>query len=173
MKKIICVLLAVLLLTVTALAETYADPEKDLSFTYDADAFAIGMDDVGDDEHLILLGGTQEAWGEYYIRIHLRELEDGETFPTLEDFADIEEALNTTATQVEWNGFKDAITYSIEDEESYESVCIIPVYDADDGEVEDILTLNIYVANLEDHEAAMARDDAISAVLDSLELLDD
>ena len=101
MKKMLCVLLAVLLLTATALAETatYADPEGELAFSYDADAFEVSMDDVGDDEHLVILSGAQEAWGEYYIRFHLRDLEDGEAFPVLADFAEIEQSLNTKATQ--------------------------------------------------------------------------
>lgn len=175
MKKILCTLLAALLLTSAALADTvdYADPERELAFRYDDSAFEIGMDDVGDDEHLVILSAVRADWGEYYIRFHLRDLDDGETFPTLADFAEIEQALGTTATQSDWAGFRNVITYDIDDPEAYEQVFVVPVYDEDDDEVEDILTINVSISKLEDEEAGMARDDAISGVLDTLKILDD
>lgn len=174
MKKILCMLLAVMLLGAAALAETvnYADPEEEISFAYDTDDFKIEMDDVGDDEHLVILAGVRENWGDCSIRIHLREMEDGETFPEEADFAEIEAALDTTVEQGEWNGFEDVFMYACTDEQIFYQVFIVPVED-DDGEIDAILTINVSVENTDDEETGMTRDDAISAVLDTLELLDD
>ena len=174
MKKIVCMLLVVILLGAAALAETvnYADPEEEIAFAYDTDDFKIEMDDVGDDEHLVILGGVRENWGSYSIRIHLRELEDGEAFPEKADFAETEAALDTSVDQGEWNGFEDVFMYSVADEQYFEQVFIAPVAD-DDGEIDGILTINVRVEKTDDEETGMNRDDAISAVLDTLELLDD
>ena len=43
---------------------------------------------------------------------------------------------------------------------------------ADDDEVEDILTVVIGLAEMDDKDAAMSRDDQISAVLDTLRVED-
>ena len=60
--------------------------------------------------------------------------------------------------------------YTIEDEDgTSDSFFIAPVAD-DDGEIEDILTVEISVSRIDDEETAMARDDAISAVVDSLKI---
>ena len=60
--------------------------------------------------------------------------------------------------------------YTIEDEDgTSDSFFIAPVAD-DDGEIEDILTVEISVSKIDDEETAMARDDAISAVVDSLKI---
>ena len=172
MKKMFAVLLAALLtLTTAALAATYADGE--LAFEYDDAAFTISANDVGDDEQLVILDFNGAAWGEGYVTIHLRETEDGETFPTKQDFADIEEALGVTVVQGDWANFKDVFSYTFDDEDgSVLGVFIAPVYD-DGGELEDILTVNISVAPLEDEAAGMARDDAISALVDSLKVAED
>ena len=103
---------------------------------------------------------------------HLRELEDGEAFPEKADFAEIEAALDTSVDQGEWNGFEDMFMYSVADEQYFEQVFIAPVVD-DDGEIDGILTINVRVEKTDDEETGMNRDDAISAVLDTLELLDD
>lgn len=174
MKKIIAaMLIAVLSLSCAALAATYTDPDRDFTFEYDDAAFEISMDDHTDDEDLVILDLKNADFGEGYIRIHFRDLEDGETFPTKADFAEIETSMNTEVTQGEWNGFKDVFMYDMTDEEGFESVFIVPVYDDDKTEVEDILTVNVRVSNLEDEEAGMGRDDAISAVLDTLKVIDD
>ena len=175
MKKLTCALLAIaLMLLMAAMAETrtYEDPDGEIAFDYDTDEFDIAMDDEGDDEHLIILAGTQQDWGEYSIRFHLRDLEEGEAAPTLADFAEIEAALDTEVTQGEWNGFEDAFYYDVSSEEDYEMVFVVPLYD-EGGEADELLTINVAVSALDDEEIGMARDDAISAVLDTLEVLDD
>lgn len=170
MKKIFAILLiaAMTMLGFAALAEeTYI--RDDITFAYDADAFEISMDDHTDDEDLIILTGKNEAWGETFIRIYLNDLDDGETFPTMEEFtplADVE------VTQGEWNGFKDVFMYTMENEDgSTESVFVAPVID-EDGEIEDLLSVNIGVSPIEDDDVAMGRDDLISAVLGSLKIDD-
>ena len=47
---------------------------------------------------------------------------------------------------------------------------IAPVMDDDGKEVEDLLTVHIGVSKIEDESVAMARDDAISAVVDTLKI---
>jgi len=175
MKKIIAVLIvAVFALSTAALAATYTDRDHDLTFEYDDALFEIGMDDETDDELLVILDGKDPAWGETtYVKLYLADLRDGEKFPTVEDFAEMTEATGDVVTQGEWNGYKDVIMYSYTVDGFTESVFIVPVYDHDEPEVEDILTVSIGTSAVEDEAAAMARDDAISAVLDSLKLIDD
>ena len=177
MKKTIAVLLAAMLALcgMTALAEskTYVDPNRDITFTYDDAAFEIAQEDVADDELLVVLASKKPEWGEAGISFHLEDLEDGQKFPTLADFKDVEEALHTTVTQGEWNGFKDVFMYDTTAEGVTTQAFIVPVYDKDDGDVEDILTVNINVSRLDDEETGMKRDDEISAVVGSLKLLDD
>ena len=174
MKKIVCILIVALMLTTAAFAEIqpYTDPEGDIAFSFDTDCFELYMDDVGDDEHMIILTGTRADWSDCYIRMHLRELDDGEAFPVLADFEEIEKGLNTKAKQSDWNGFTDVIMYEIDTADDFEQVFIVPVRD-DDGEIEDILTINAFADKLEDEDAGMSRDDAISAVLDTLKVLED
>jgi hypothetical protein len=62
--------------------------------------------------------------------------------------------------------------YTIEDEDgTSDNFFIAPVADGD-GEVEDILTVEISVSKIDNDSVAMARDDAISAVVDSLKIDD-
>jgi len=76
-------------------------------------------------------------------------------------------------TQGEWNGFKDVFMYTVEyDDGASEHYFIAPVTDDDDNEVEDILTVVVGVNKLDDEDAAMERDDLISAVLDTLKVDD-
>ena len=171
MNKFFAVLIAaVLALSCTAaFAVTYIH-EDDITFDYDETSFRIGMDDHTDDEDLVILDGTNEAWGETFIRIHLADLRDGETFPTMDDFTAMPGAKDLT--QGEWNGFKDVVTYTVEYEDgTAEHYFIAPVAD-DDGEIEDVLTVIIGLKALDDEDAAMARDDQISAVLDTLRVDD-
>ena len=169
MKKIIVMLMiAALALSTAALAETYKC--DDLRFEYDATAFDITMDDHTDDEDLIILSGKNEAWGDTYVRIYLQELEDDERFPTLDDFVDMGD---TVVTQGDWNGYNDVFMYSYETEDGATvSLFIAPVAGDDDGEIDDILTVEIGVCPIEDDETAMDRDDLISGILDSL-IVDD
>ena len=169
MKKLFAILMiAVLALTcTTAFAATYIDRDRDLTFEYDEALFEITMDDETDDELLVILSGKQSDW---YIKFYLADLEDGEKFPTLADFNDMAAQANIEVTQGEWNGFTDVIMYTYPGEGQSESVFIVPVYDDDDREVEDILTITVGVTDMED---SMDRDDAISAVLDSMKVLDD
>ena len=170
MKKMFAMLLvAILALSCTAaLAATYTHDE-DIRFEYDENAFEISMDDHTDDEDLVILTGKDASWGNTFIRIHLAELRDGETFPTMESFAAMPDIKDLT--QGEWNGFKDVFMYTVEYEDgTAEHYFIAPV--TDDGEVEDILTVNIGVSKVDDEDAAMTRDDQISAVVDTLKVDD-
>ena len=168
-KTLILLLAAVIALSATALAATYRY-EDDITFIYDETVFEITMDDHTDDEDLIILSGKEAAWGNTYIRIHLADLDDGKTFPTLDDFAVMPDAKDLT--QGEWNGFSNVIMYTVEDAEGgTESFFIAPVTD-DDGEVEDILTVEVGVAPLDDEALGMARSDKISEVLDTLKVED-
>ena len=173
MKKMIAALLTVaLLLSCAALAESYRWKD-DLTFEYDANAFEIAMDDHTDDEDLVILNFKNPEWGEGYVRIHLRDLEDCETFPTKADFAEVEKGLNTEVTQGDWAGYKDVFMYSVDDGDSLEGTFIAPIYDNDDKEIEDILTVRISVTKIDDEETAMDRDDHISDIVDTLKVLDD
>ena len=170
MKKFFAILMvAILTLSTAAFAATY-NHDDDVRFQYDETKFEISMDDHTGDEDLVILTGKDEAWGETFIRIHLAELHDGETFPTMDEFTAMPDAKDLT--QGEWNGFKDVFMYTVECEDgTAEHYFIAPVID-DDGEVEDILTVNIGMSRLDDEDTAMARDDQISAVLDTLRVND-
>ena len=168
MKKLIAILLAAMLtLGAAALAETYTS--DDIRFEYDAKAFKITLDDRTDDETTVVLTGTKEAWGQTYIRLYLKDLEDGEKFPTMDDFAEMPD---TEVTQGEWNGYKDVFMYELNnDDGTSQHFFIAPVTD-EDGEVEDLLTVEIGITAIEDDDTAMERDDLISAVVDSLKVDD-
>ena len=171
MNKFFAILIAaVLALSCTAaFAATYTH-EDDIRFEFDDAKFEITMDDHTDDEDLVILTGKDEAWGNTFIRIHLADLRDGETFPTMDEFTAMPDAKDLT--QGEWNGFKDVFMYTVEYEDgASEHYFIAPVID-DDGEVEDILTVVIGVSPIEDEDLAMTRDDLISAVLDTLQVDD-
>ena len=174
MKKTIAILMAAILalaLCTTAFAATYTDRDRDLTFEYDDKLFEITMDDQSDDELLVILSGKEKTWGETSVSIHLADLDDGEKFPTMADFDDMVAATGDKVTQGEWNGFKDVFMYTSTFEDgTSESVFIVPIYDHDEPEVEDILTVKIGVTAMED---SMARDDAISAIVDTLKVLDD
>ena len=167
-KSFAMLLIAILAFTTVASAEAYTS--DDISFEYDETAFEISLDDRTDDETTVVLSGTNEAWGETYIRFYLSDLEDGEALPTLDDFAKMPD---TEVTQGEWNGYKDVFMYSLENEDgTCQYFFIAPVVDAEDGEVEELLTVEIGVSAIEDEETAMGRDDLISAVVDSLKIDD-
>ena len=169
MNKLFTILLAaVLALSCTAaFAATYTHDE-DITFEYDEAKFEITMDDHTDDEDLIILDGKDEAWGNTFIRIHLADLRDGETFPTMDEFTAMPDAKDLN--QGEWLGYKDVFSYTVEyEDDASEHYFIAPVTD-DDGEVEDILTVEIGISPIEAEDAAMERDDLISAVVDSLKI---
>ena len=171
MNKFFAIMIAaVLALSCTAaFAATYTH-EDDIRFEFDDAKFEITMDDHTDDEDLIILDGKDAAWGNTFIRIHLADLRDGETFPTMDEFTAMPDAKDLT--QGEWLGFKDVFMYTVEyDDGTSEHYFIAPVTD-DDGEIEDILTVNIGTSKLDDEEVAMGRDDQISAVLDTLRVND-
>ena len=171
MNKLFAILLAaVLALSCTAaFAATYTH-DDDITFEYDDARFEISMDDHTDDEDLVILTGKDEAWGETFIRIHLADLRDGETFPTMDEFTAMPDAKDLN--QGEWLGFKDVFSYTVEyDDGASEHYFIAPVTD-NDGEVEDILTVVIGTSSIEDEDTLMARDDLISAVVDSLKVSD-
>ena len=171
MNKFFAIMIAaVLALSCTAaFAATYTH-DDDIRFEYDDAKFEITMDDHAEDEDLVILTGKDAAWGDTFIRIHLADLHDGETFPTMDEFTAMPDAKDLT--QGEWLGFKDVFMYTVENQDgTSEHFFIAPVTD-DDGEVEDILTVNIGVSQLDDEDAVMARDDQISAVVDSLRIDD-
>jgi len=165
MKRIVTILLiAVMALAgCAALAEgTYAS--DDLSFSYDAQSFEVTTDYHADDNQMVILSGKNDAWGAVAIRI---ELKDGEAFPTPETLA---APAGAEVTQGEWHGFQDVLMYTTSSGSFVESVFVAPVRD-DDGEIDDTLTVTITVDDI-GGEAAMARDDRISAVLDTLKVDD-
>ena len=145
--------------------------DDDITFEYDDTLFEITMDDHTDDEDLVILTAKDASWGdETYIRIHLRDLHDGEQFPTKDDFTAMPGS--SEITQGDWNGYHNVFMYTVENVDgSQENFFIAPVVD-DDGEVEDILTVNICVNKIDDEETAMLRDDAICEVVDTLKITD-
>ena len=162
MKKTIAMLLvAALMLIGAAMAETYSD---DMTFIYDENCFEISMDDKGDGEHLVILTGTKEEWGDTYIRLYLGELGEGESIPTLEDYEGLPEGV--VATQSDWLGFHDVIMYSFDDEDATEDVFVVPVDD------QTILSVSIGLSKIEDEEISMGRSDMISEVVDTLKVGD-
>ena len=165
MKKLfVMILIAILTLSATAFAATYTS--DDILFEYDDTAFEVSLEDFTDDESTVVLSGIVEDWGETYIRIYLNDLEDGETFPTMDEFQPLAEA---EVTQGEWDGYNDVFMYTLENEDGTSQYFFIaPVMDEDEEEVEAILTVEIGVTDIEDEDAAMGRDDLISAVIDSL-----
>lgn len=75
-------------------------------------------------------------------------------------------------TQGDWAGYHNVFMYTVENVGgSQESFFIAPVVD-DDGEIDDILTVNICVTPIDDEEKSMLRDDAISEVVDTLRVDD-
>ena len=123
------------------------------------------MEDHGDEEDMVILHDKNQGG----IRIHLRDMEDGETFPTAEEIA---KDLNVEVTKMdEWGNFKDVLTYDTQSDNFIESVFIAPIYD-DDGEIDDILTVRIGVEKDVDEAAGMARDDAISEIVNTLKVDD-
>ena len=169
MKKLIAILMAALLaLSTVAFAEIYRS--DDLNFEYDENAFEITVEDRTDDETTVVLYGKNEAWGHTFVAFYVRDLKDGEKFPTMEEMSEIPD---TTVTQGEWNGYTDVFMYTLEnDDGTAESYFIAPVKDKDDKEIEDVLTVHIGTSKIEDEAVLQERDDAISAVVDSLKVDD-
>jgi len=170
MKKLIVMLLIVVFaLSATALAATYRH-DDDITFEYDENAIEITSEDHKDDEDRIVMGFRDSAWGNGYISIVRQELPDGTPYPTQEEIA-----AELGVTQLEklptWGHFKDVFTASFTKDDVTETVFIAPVID-DDGEAEEMVTVTIGVNSLADEDAAMARDDAISAIVDTLRVDD-
>ena len=168
MKKIFAmILIAILTLTASAFAETYRS--DDITFEFDENAFEITKDDRTDDETDVVVYGKNEAWGPTYINFYLKDLEDGEKMPTADELA---AENNTTVTQGEWNGFKNVLMYTLEGEDGMtRDFFVVPVMD-NDREVDDILTVQIGTSKIDDENVLMERDDAISAIVDSLKVDD-
>ena len=169
MKKIFAiVMIAILALSTVAFAENYRS--DDVKFQYDEKNFEITLDDRTDDETTVVLSGTNKAWGNTYIRIYVHDLDDGEKFPTMDEFAEMPD---TTVTQGDWNGYKGVFMYTLNnDDGTTQDFFIAPVMDDDGDEVEDLLTVEIGVTKIEDEDIAMERDDLISAVVDTLRVDD-
>ena len=176
MKKMLALIMATLLaLSAAAFAEvakweTGESIPDVLRCDEMASLFEISLDDRTDDETTVVLHGKNEAWGNTFISFYLKDLDDGETFPTMADMSQIPD---TTVTQGDWNGYKNVFMYTLEyDDGTSEHFFTAPVMDDDDKEVEDLLTVHIGVTKIEDESVAMERDDAISAVVDSLKVDD-
>ena len=171
MKKLVCMMIvfALAIAAVTALAEsaTYTDRDGDFTFTYDADVFEITSEDYqsdDDDDLVLVLGGKVEAWGNVFIQFTRVEFDEDD----LESMQEAEQELidNAGATKGEWNGFNDVLMYGFDDDECIEQTFVIPCTD------DETLSILIHADKIEDEEAAMARDDQISAVVDTLVFLD-
>lgn len=170
MKKLIAVLMVALLaLSAVAFAEPYRS--GDIAFEYDKKAFEISLDDNLDDETTVVIYGKNEAWGKTYVSFYLKDMKDGEKFPTADE---IGKENNTAVTEGDWNGYKNVLMYTLEgDEGMTRSYFIVPVMDDDGHEIDDMLEVQIGVSKIDDDATAMERDDAISAIVDSLKLVDD
>ena len=162
-------LISVMILADAAMADTYNSPGKDLRFEYDERLFKITTEDNTDDELLINLDYLDVSWGNGYVSIYLRNLEDGESVPTLPSFAEVEKTLHTTVEQGACYGFKDAFYYTTEQDGATESAIIVPICDEDNA-ASAILTVNVSISQLDDEETGRIRDDAISSVINSLKI---
>ena len=171
MKKLVSMMivfvLALTAVAATAETATYTDRDNDFTFSYDADAFEITFEDYqsDDDDNLVLvLGGKVEAWGNVFIQFTRVDYSEDD----IEAMQSAEQELidNFGATKGEWNGFYDVLMYGFDDEESTEQTFVIP---CDDDET---LSILVHTDKIEDEATAMARDDQISAVLDTLEFID-
>lgn len=154
---------------------TYVCPDGELTFNYDPNSFVISTEDFTDDEDMIVLSFADESWGEGYVRIYLHELADGEKFMNEGDIALVEETFKTTVEKLDsWSNFTNVYTYTYANEDGTEDTLFAAaVYDAEDGEEEYGLNVTISVSPLDDEDAGMARSDAISNIVDSLQVLDD
>lgn len=150
----------------TAVA-SYTDRAGAFTFAYDPDAFVITgeeyQDDAEDSDLLLTMKGTYAFWGDAVIQFQKTKIEDPAGFD--DSFAAIGEA-GIEVTHGEWNGFEDVHMYAFDDGESLEQRFIArPEEDVS-------LAVIVTVDKLDDEEMSMARDDAISAVLDTLSWLD-
>ena len=158
MKKLIAALLiAVMVLTAAvAFAEEYNG--EDITFTYDENAFEITKDETDDNGHFVVLSAKDEAWGKTYVRFYVHKEDAYSSVESLQELLpDIE------ITQGEWNGFNDVIMY----DDNEEALFLVPLTTGD------WMTVGIHVTEIEDSDAAMTRDDLISAVLTSLKVVAD
>ena len=138
--------------------ECYVD---DVSFWYDPASFEIAEDEKTGDGHRILLNGTNEAWGA--TRIQIDRSYAGDPVPTAESLSG--EHGGIEVTQGEWKGFPDVRMYEETVDDMTRSCFIVPLSDGS-------LTVTIEISTIEDDETAMDRDDRISAVVDSLNLVE-
>ena len=170
MKKLILMLMVALLaLSAVAFAEPYRS--GNIAFEYDEKAFEISLDDNLDDETTVVVYGKNEAWGHTYVSFYLKDLNDGEKFPTADELAKNNDA---TVTEGDWNGYKNVLMYAVEgDDGMTRNYFVVPVMDDDGHEIDDMLEVQIGVSKIDDEATTMERDDAISAVVDSLKLVDD
>ena len=146
--------------------ESYTDRAGAFTFSYDPDAFVIAgeeyQDDAEDSDLVLTMNGTYAFWGDTVIQFQKTKIEDPEGFD--DSFTPIEEA-GIEVTHGEWNGFEDVHIYALDDEDSIEQRFIVR---PEEGVS---LAIIVTVDKLDDEEMSMARDDAISAVLDTLSWL--
>ena len=143
--------------------ESYTDRAGAFTFSYDPDAFVIAdeeyQDDAEDSDLVLTMNGTYAFWGNTVIQFQKTKIENPEGFD--DSFAEIEKA-GIEVTRGEWNGFEDVHMYAFDDEDSLEQRFIVR---PEEGVS---LAVIVMVDKLDDEEMSMARDDAISAVLDTL-----
>ncbi len=168
MKRLVCVIIVFALAAVAALAEpaVYTDRSDDFTFTYDTDAFEIVREDYqsdDDDDLVLVLSGKDPAWGSAFIQFTRTALDpDDEEAANASRAAEEELISGLGATRGEWNGFPEVLMYAVDDDESIEQTFVIPCTD------DETLAILVHVDRIGDEAAAMARDDQISAVLDTL-----
>lgn len=175
MKKLIATLMiAALLLAGSALAATY--DTNNIAFEYDDSVFQVEMEDNADGEAYCILYSVNDELDNTFVNISVIELEDDETYPTLEEYtkeaSEDEEGEIRVDVLDEWAGFKDVYHYDSEytDEETHfhSSTFTAPLYKDDKA----IAIADVYVCQdvLEDEDAAMQISDAISEILDTLKI---
>lgn len=170
-KLLVMMLVAILALGSTAFAATYT-LDEDITFEYDENAFEIANETKTDDEAVVVLNIKNANWGEGFVLIDLADLEDGKTFPTLEEKQ--AEMQGVDVIQGDWANFKNVLSFSTEEEGVTLSSFIVPIYDDDEPtKVEDVMSVVISVTKVDDEQAATDRDDAISNLVDSLKVIDD
>lgn len=172
MKKLLAALLAAaMLLSAGALAATYN--KHGISFEYDDQFFTIEVDEHNDalDTDTVAL---KDKHGNNIV-IDVRELKDGETFPTLDYFRDIEQETGVKAEKLEsWAGFKDVLHHSFTMDSYYCDEFIAPVCDDDHPDtIEAVLDVTLSGNRVAGEEAAMESADRIAEVVDSLRVVDD
>lgn len=166
MKKIltITVALMVALTAMPAFADIFYN--NGLSFHYDPATFEIAIADQMGDMNRVIMHGTNKDWADTWVSLQMDPLDDGEDVPTIDE---IKKALSdnsmSTVTQDEWNGYHDTTIITQDENTSF----VVPIKNKED-KVTRILTIVISAGKNENEEITIARDDAISEILDTMHI---